>query len=392
MATALIATWVTPFVPAWLTGRIRDGAARDILSILASSMLVVATFALGAMVTAFAAAAQSATPRATWVLIDDPFSQNVLSTFLGTFVFSMVGLVALSFGYYSPAGEAVLLLASAIMIAFVLATFFSWLDRLVNMVRLGETIAKISARAETSLHSRAAAPHLGGRPQGPDEHTAHAVHSSETGYVRHVDLPALQEIAGDAGGLIAIQAPPGTLAGPASALVCTSWSPGSDQAAAIRAAFSLGQERSFDQDPRFGLVVLAEIGSRALSPGINDPGTAIGVIAVLQRLLTDWAERSAREPDETQFPQILAPALHHGELFDDAFEPLARDAAGLVEVGLRLQKTLAALAAAGPPDYGRAARRISDKALRLAARALPLEEDREQLARAAPGAFASRPL
>ena len=58
-------------------------------------MLVVATFSLGTMVQAFAAAASSATPRAARVLIDDPFSQNVLATFLGAFVFAMVGLVAL---------------------------------------------------------------------------------------------------------------------------------------------------------------------------------------------------------------------------------------------------------------------------------------------------------
>ena len=148
-----MAVWATPFVPASLAARIRDGATWDILSILASSMLMVATFALGAMVTAFAAAAQSATPRATRVLIEDPFSQNVLSTFLGAFVFSMVGLVALGLGYYSRAGEAVLLLASGLVTALVLVTFFGWLDQLVNMVRLGATVAKIADCAEAASRS-----------------------------------------------------------------------------------------------------------------------------------------------------------------------------------------------------------------------------------------------
>ena len=72
LVTALVAEWATPLVPPELAERVREGAAREILTIVASSMLVVATFSLGIMVQAFAAAAQVATPRATAVLIDDP--------------------------------------------------------------------------------------------------------------------------------------------------------------------------------------------------------------------------------------------------------------------------------------------------------------------------------
>jgi uncharacterized membrane protein len=391
VATALIGVWATPLVPDWLSSRIRDGATWDILSILASSMLVVATFALGTMVTAFAAAAQSATPRATRVLIDDPFSKNVISTFLGAFVFSMVGLVALSLNYYSRAGEAVLLLASVLVTTLVLVTFFGWLDQLVNMVRLGETITKIAGRAETALRNRAAAPFLGGR-QHSGAPSGHALAADETGYVRHVDVPALQEIAEAAGGEVAVSALPGTLASPAAALVHTTWPPDPDEGASIRAAFSLGQERTFEQDPRFGLVVLAEIASRALSPGINDPGTAIGVIAVQQRLLTLWADKADEDAGPPRCPRVLIPPLDVANLFEDAFEPLTRDAAGLVEVGLRLQRSLAALAAIGPPDFARNARRLSGKALALAEVALPLDADRARLARAAAEVDAPPPL
>ena len=54
---------------------------------------------------------------------------------------------------------------------------------------------------------------------------------------------------------------------------------------AVAEAFTIGAERTFDQDPRFGLCVLAEIASRALSPAVNDPGTAIDVIGRAVRLL-----------------------------------------------------------------------------------------------------------
>ncbi|MCI1114058.1 DUF2254 domain-containing protein, partial [Stenotrophomonas maltophilia] len=70
----------------------------------------------------------------------------------------------------------------------------------------------------------------------------------------------------------------------------------SDIDGAIRDAFSIGDERSYDQDPRFGLAVMAEIASRALSPAVNDSGTAIDVIGRLVRVLACWAER-VREPE-----------------------------------------------------------------------------------------------
>jgi uncharacterized membrane protein len=386
--TAIAAVLITPLVPDWISANVAEDAAWDVLSILASSMLVVATFSLGTMVQAFAAAASQATPRAARVLIDDPFSQNVLATFLGAFVFAMVGLVALGFGYYSREGETVLLVAAGLVILIVLATFFAWLDHLANMVRLGETVRKIEVRASRVLRARAQLPRLGGTAPTEADRAGDPLPALDTLYVVHVDMPALQAVAERAGGRVAVACPPGALAGPTRALVRTDWRPDADEAAALRRAFTFGNERSLDQDPRFCLQVLAEIGSRALSPGINDPGTAIGIIAVQQRLLTQWAEAgteaaTAEGAAAPRFPRVAVGTLTPGDLFEDAFGPLVRDGAKMVEVGLRLQKSLAALAALRVPDFPEQARRVSALALAHADAALAIEADRHRLAEAA---------
>jgi uncharacterized membrane protein len=381
--TALVAVLVTPLVPEGFTESVGDRATWDILSILASSMLVVATFSLGTMVQAFAAAASQATPRAARVLIDDPFSQNVLATFLGAFVFAMVGLVALGLGYYSLEGKTVLLVAAGLVILIVIATFFAWLDHLANLVRLGETVRKIEVRAARTLRARAEEPWLGGLPLSEAARDGHPLPAEDTLYVLHVDMAALQEIARRAGGRVAVGCQPGALAGPTRALVWTDWPPDDEQAAALRRTFSLGNERSLDQDPRFHLQVLAEIGSRALSPGINDPGTAIGILATQQRLLTLWAETAAGAADAPRFDRVSAEAVTAADLFEDAFGPLTRDGARVLEVGLRLQKVLAALAALGDPEFALQARRVSRHALAHAEAALAIPADRARLADAA---------
>src|SRR5690606_22461375 len=128
------------------------------------------------------------------------------------------------------------------------------------------------------------------------------------------------------------------------------------------------------QDPRFGLSVLAEIASRALSSAMNDSGTAIDVIGRAVRLLGGWrAEHD--DTDDVPCPRVHVPALGVGDLFDDVFAPVARDGAGSLEVQIRLQKALRTLSHRGG-EFAIHAARHARRALAFAETALPLDEDR----------------
>lgn len=376
--TVAVASIAGQFVPKGIADRIGDGTAQSILSIIASSMLAVATFSLGAMVQAYATAASSATPRATQILIDDAFTQNVISTFLGAFVFSILGILALSLDFYSRGGEFVLVIASSIVILLVITGLFGWLDHLANLVRLGEVAKKILGRAEEAIRTRAAAPRLGGIEPGARGNPQFPVHPEETGYIRHIDPYRLQKLAEEAEGSVRIEAMPGHLVDPALPLLQISWAADEKAQARLRTAFTIGPERSFDQDPRFCIQVLTEIASRALSPGVNDPGTAIVIIAMQQRLLALW-DTARGEPDTPACDRVMAPALSTIDLFEDAFAPLLRDAAPNREVGIRLQKALHRLAALGSEDFTDAAHRLSDRALDHSDAALPIGSDRAHL-------------
>jgi uncharacterized membrane protein len=54
--------------------------------------------------------------------------------------------------------------------------------------------------------------------------------------------------------------------------------PPAPDAKAVRECFVLSTTRSHDQDPRFCLIVLSEVALRALSPAVNEPGTAIAAV------------------------------------------------------------------------------------------------------------------
>lgn len=382
VAAAMLSRPLAPILPGWLTEWVEEDAIRDLLEIIASSMLLVATFSLGTMAAAYNAAATIATPRASKVLIDDPISQSVLATFIGAFVFAMVALVCLSLGYYDDQGRTLLLIATIAVVAAVIVTIFGWVDYLANLLRLGAVLSKLEEASREAIEARRRAPFLGARPEPDSLPAGHGIRVDETGYVTEIDLSRLDAIAARHGGTIRVAAVPGTLVGRHAPVAYADFSPDPDEIRALPAAFKLAAERSITQDPRYGLIVLAEVASRALSPGVNDPGTAIGVLGRLQRLLNAWAEPVEATP-AVGFPHVELPGITADDLLADAFGPIARDGAPIFEVGVRLQKSLAVLAGLGRPDLASAACFQSARALAQAEGKLPLASDRAELARLA---------
>jgi uncharacterized membrane protein len=99
-----------------------------------------------------------------------------------------------------------------------------------------------------------------------------AVFSDAIGYVQHVDVAALEEQAKQAGVQVYVTALPGAFAAASRPVALVMGPDNEDMCHAISSAFTVAAERTFEQDPRFGLCVLSEIASRALSPAVNDPG------------------------------------------------------------------------------------------------------------------------
>ncbi len=121
----------------------------------------------------------------------------------------------------------------------------------------------------------------------------------------------------------------------------------------FEAAFRIGKKRTFDDDPRFGLIVLSEIACRALSPGINDPGTAISVIGTLVRIFSRWLTPPEEKPEACLYDLVEVPALQLEDMYDDAFSLIARDGAGSIELVTRLAKAYEALIWISDPDVSR---------------------------------------
>ena len=351
VALAILAGIVTPYLPYRFDAEIGQRSVGTILQIMASSMLAVTTFSLTAMVSAYSSATQLATPRATQLMVSDPTSQNALSTFLGAFVFSMVGIVGLNTSAYGHDGRIILFAATMLIILLVVGTLLRWIGHITAFGRMADVIDRVEEAATEAMTGFAAHPHLGGRAAVAIPADADAVTAPRTGYVTHVDVAALAAIADRCALTVYVDVLPGVIVHPARTLLHVAGSADAAARSALVKAFTIERHRSFDQDPRLGLIALSEIASRALAPATNDPGTGIEVLNALLRVFLTLADPPKAAGDRTGGRvHIGQPSID--DMLTDAFGPILREGGKEVEVSLRLTNTLAAMHANLPAMRG----------------------------------------
>lgn len=361
---ALIAFFIGPFLSAHIPSIFKEvistDAVKNILQIIASSMLAVTTFSLSIMVQAFNATAATATPRASKLLMEDSTAQNALASFIGAFLFSIVGIIGISAGMYDDDVIAVLFLFTLILIAIIIVMLLRWIDQLSRLGRVSVTIDLVETALLSAIDSRAKSPYLDAQPLIVDTRNLfqanNAVIAKSIGYVQHFDMQALNDVARVEKIKIYLAVNPGVFLDSVRPFAFTSKIISTEVKEKIIAAVVVGKDRTFQQDPRYGLVVLSEIALRALSPGINDPGTAISVIATYVRAARHWVNRmgdckrcrTTGTIDSTlviKYPEVFVAPIEESDMLDDMLTALLESASSNAIVVMHLKKALASLKA-----------------------------------------------
>ncbi len=363
VVSAFLAFYLRDRIPDDFAYSVDSGTISSILNILASSMLAVTTFSLTVMVQAYSSATTTVTPRATQLVVEDHTAHNVLATFLGSFVFSLLGIIALNAGIYQAKGRIVLFCMTILVVVIILIMLIRWIEHLTKIGRVAETTRQVQAAAEKAFTQRVCAPCLGCNRLDIDrEDVDHLepVYGSEYGYVQFIDIDAIATLAKERQCDIYILAVPGKYVYPQLPLMRLSEALPERTRKALAAEFTIADERAFEQDPRFGLCVLAEIAQRSLPPSVADSGTALDVLGRITSVLAGYADA---KDDEVVNERVWVPALEVEDLFTDAFNAISREAAGMFEVQAKLHKCLRSLAETGDPEFRKNAIRFSRLAI-----------------------------
>ncbi|MGE0497592.1 MAG: DUF2254 domain-containing protein [Ramlibacter sp.] len=389
VGVALMAAVANRFVDDGVLPDIERQTLEGLLSIIASSMLTVSTFSLAVLVSVSSTTASSATPRATRLVMADDSAQSAIAAFISAFIFAIIALTALGVGYYGATGRFVLLLFTVCVLAWLILALLRWINTLSRLGRMSHTLETVERAALRAMRQWHHQPALGARDGEPgNEPEGQPVHLPRTGYLQYIDVAALQKVADELKATVHLRQRPGDFVAPktAAAVVAGGSAPDARQLKSLTDAFVVGRDRTEEQDPRFGLMVLSEIAQRALSSGVNDPGTAVQVVSALARVLMDGVRPEDDEPAdagrarEVQYPRVTCLPIQADELVHRIFEPIARDARGNLEVASALQQMLALIADHTDGALQEAARAEALAAFDHADQGLALRRERRALA------------
>ena len=350
------------------------------MNILAASLLAVATFSVTALLAAFTNVSSGATPRAAVLVADNRSAQGALATFVGAFLYAVVGYSALGTGYYAAGGRTILFFVTLIMLAVVAVTLLRWLDQLLRLARVDHAIIAVERETAEAIDGLFGA--AGPRTIDPAPANATPIIAGSVGYVQNVDVEALRKLAEKSGLSIWIRAVPGSFTVSDTVVAAVAGSPDAATNRAIRAAFTLDRERSFKQDPQFGFIVLGEIAAKALSAAVNNPGVAKDVITAVVRLLEHWMHRQKdAPPQQAGAVRWCAPSFE--AVLEDALLPIAASGAAAVTVAIRLQNVLSALHRSANPDERRVIADFARETLSRSEMELDHEPDKRRIRAAA---------
>jgi uncharacterized membrane protein len=378
-------------VPKELATSLTGSAADRLLSIIANAMLAVTTFSLTVMVSVYRSSATQWTPRIHRLIIQDRTTQNTLAAFIGAYVYALIAIIMRELGIYVDERAFVLFVMTVIVLAVIVIYLIRWVLHLQSFGSLIETTRQIEDVTRRQFVDRLENPCLGARPLTDNiPQDAEILRASESGYVQSIYPEALNKLARNHGVALYLTRNIGNFVFINEPLLQFSrvGDPVDDAhtletlKAGLLESIQIGDIRTYDQDPRFGLIVMGEVASKALSPGVNDPGTAIDVIRRIGRILSNYKDEVEQERDDPLDHIYVAP-LDPDDLIQDAFGALARDGSSVVEVQQCLQKTLAGLIR--HPDAGlrKAATFAAEVHLQRALAEIGFEPDRARLMRSA---------
>jgi uncharacterized membrane protein len=334
-----------------------DGsAARTVLSVIAGSLITVAGLTFSMTMVVLQLASSQFSPRVLRTFFGDRITQVTIGMYGGTFVYSLLVLRAV--GSYGDGGfvpRLSLTAASVLGIAAVvlLIVFLHHVSQMVQVSHVTASIARATLERTDSLFpkpfveagdgdaERVLAQWSAGQPGG-------TVRPERPGFVQRVAVDELARALSDRAERVAVLVRPGDFVGTADP-IAELWprSAADECAEPVRNAVPIEDERDLDQDVDFGLRQLADIALRAVSPGVNDPTTAVTAIGYMRVVLTRLAER-ADPPELVRFDSDVVVAVR-GQRFADRLDTLlqiSRHAADDGWVTGALLQTLAACGAA----------------------------------------------
>ncbi|BAZ09014.1 hypothetical protein NIES4071_08200 [Calothrix sp. NIES-4071] len=331
--------------------------ARSLLEAVAGSMVSVTATAFSITIVALQLAASNFGPRLLRNFMQDTGNQFVLGTFIGTFIYCLFVLRTIrgeGDGYerFVPQLSITMGILLAIISVGVLIYFIDHASTIIQASHIIENVSDDLHKAIDRLFPQRIGHGVSdNQKQGEEvpkdfDQESRPIRANSTGYLQVIDNDELMKLAKEHNLLLRIESRPGKYITNGSSLVMVfpSEKVNKKLAKQINSAFILGRERTEQQDIGFPINQLVEIALRAISPGINDPFTAIRCIDRLAAGLSHLVQRDFPSPyrydKNNKLRVIIAEPILFEELAYNAFNQIRQYGKSDTAVTIRLLEAI----------------------------------------------------
>lgn len=336
-----------------------DGA-RSLLSAVAGSMITVAGTAFSITIVALTLASSQFGPRLMRNFMQDTGNQVVIGTFIGTFIYCLLVLRTVRGDDYDVFVPQISVTIGMVLALASIGVLIYFIHHVSTSMQASHIIRDVGRELDNAI-DRLFPQKIGQGKSAPKQRSvaeipagfdkeATPILATTSGYIQAIDEERLMKIATSKDLLLRLKYRPGKFIVEGSELLMI-W-PGErvnkKLTQHLNQAFIFGEQRTEQQDVEFPINQLVEIAARAISPGINDPFTAIQCINQMSAALCRLAEREFPSPyrydDDNNLRAIIANPVTFAELVDAAFNQIRQYSKSDVAVRIRLLEAIALIA------------------------------------------------
>jgi len=328
--------------------------ARALTGTIATSMLALAGVSFSSIMVTMTLASQQFGPRILRNFLKDPTSQTTLGVLIGTFVYCLFlirGIRSHDDVNFVPQFSTLVAMALAII---CLAVFIRFIHHILNEIQAESVIADTFRGLEETIDNVFPSPDSGEseHPDLPENDGGWDVIANKAGYIQAISFSSLAETARKYDVLLTSPRVAGDFISDQQAIVRVVKGPSMakieiELIEEIQNAFLVGKVRTPEQDYEYGFRQLVEIALRALSPGINDPFTAMDSLdylgAALQSAFSRPLPLSAHR-DQDDNLRVIGRAASYPALVEAAFNQIRQAAVDRCDVSCRILEVIEATA------------------------------------------------
>lgn len=335
-------------------------SARSMLTSIASSTITLTGLVFSVTMLVLQLTAAQYSPRAVGALLTDKNSKFTLGVFVGTFTYSLAILRTIApDGVEFDRGISV---AVAVVLALLTVGFFiQYVNHVAHQIRPTSIIGRVSQAAGETIDAELPDEPQPPVPPAPTVEPDRVVHASEQGVVRSVDTERLLARAADHDLRIHVVPRVGEFVPEGGELLQVWGQVREDLEDGLDHHVELGAERSMTGDRMYGFRQLVDIAERALSPGTNDPTTAVQAVDQIHHLLRRVVHRpfpAGVHTDDDGRIRVVVPENSWQDVLDLAVDEIAHYGEDSLQIRARLAAMLHDLATIAPPERLRS---IADK-------------------------------